>query len=139
MPVRLVYYSRALRDMSLQDIQNILSTARHNNAELEICGMLCYESNWFIQALEGDRDEVNELYLEIADDPRHDNIVIISYDYVDSCIFPNWHMGYASNSGLVNQMLTQFGMETLDPEQLTAAQALEFLTTMSSQQDQEAA
>lgn len=139
MPVRLIYFSKALRDMSLQDIQNILSTARTNNAELDICGMLCYESNWFVQALEGDRDDVNDLYLEIADDPRHDNIVIISYEYVESCIFPNWHMGYASNSGLVNQMLTDFGMQSLEPSKLTPEQALQFLTTMSSQQDQEAA
>jgi len=139
MPIRLVYYSRALREMSLQDIQDILGTARKNNADLEICGMLCYESNWFLQALEGDRDTVNELYLEIADDPRHDDIVIISYDQVEECIFTDWHMGYTANSGAVAGMLQSFGLEQFDPQQLMPDQALEFLTTMSNQQKPEAA
>lgn len=139
MSIRLVYYSRALRAMSLQDIQDILGTARANNSEQEICGMLCYESNWFLQALEGDRDEVNALFLEIADDVRHDDVVIISYEYVDECIFPNWHMGYSANSGVVADMLKSFGLTSFDPEQLTPAQALEFLQAMSAQQQQEAA
>lgn len=134
MTIRLVYYSRALRDMSLQDIQNILTTARANNSDLDICGMLCYESNWFLQALEGDRDAVNELFLEIADDVRHEDVVIISYDYVDECVFPAWHMGYAANSGAVTGMLQSFGLTRFEPEKLKPDQALEFLQNMSGQQ-----
>jgi hypothetical protein len=134
MTIRLVYYSRALRDMSLQDIQNILTTARANNSDQDICGMLCYESNWFLQALEGDRDTVNELFLEIADDVRHEDVVIISYDYIDECIFPNWHMGYAANSGAVTEMLQSFGLTRFEPEKLDPEQALAFLQNMSGQQ-----
>ena len=139
MTIRLVYYSRALRDMSLQDIQDILTIARENNADQDICGMLCYESNWFLQALEGDREVVNELFLEIADDVRHDDVVIISYQYIDECIFPNWHMGYSANSGAVSDMLTSFGLSSFTPEKLQPDQALEFLQTMSAQQHQDAA
>ena len=134
MTIRLVYYSRALRDMSLQDIQNILTTARGNNSDQDICGMLCYESNWFLQALEGDRETVNELFLEIADDVRHEDVVIISYSYIDECIFPDWHMGYAANSGAVTDMLQSFGLDRFEPEKLTPEQALEFLQNMSGQQ-----
>lgn len=134
MTIRLVYYSRALREMSLQDIQNILTTARGNNSDQDICGMLCYESNWFLQALEGDRETVNELFLEIADDVRHEDVVIISYSYIDECIFPNWHMGYAANSGAVTDMLKSFGLDRFEPEKLTPDQALEFLQNMSGQQ-----
>ena len=139
MTIRLVYYSRALRDMSLQDIQNILTTARDNNSSQGICGMLCYESNWFLQALEGDRGAVNELFLEIADDVRHDDVMIVSYSYVDECVFPDWHMGYAANSGAVTDMLTSFGLDAFTPEKLSPDQALHFLQTMSSQQQQDAA
>ncbi len=138
MSIRLVYYSRALRDMSLQDIQNILSTARENNSDQGICGMLCYESNWFLQALEGERKAVNELFLEIADDVRHDDCVIVSYEHVNECIFPNWHMGYSASSGAVTEMLKSFGLSSFEPEKLTPEQALEFLTTMSQQQQKAA-
>lgn len=139
MPIRLVYYSRALRDMSLQDIQDILTTARANNADQNICGMLCYESNWFLQALEGDRETVNELFLEIADDARHDDVVIISYEYIDRCVFPSWHMGYAANSGAITELLTSFGLTDFEPVKLSAPQALEFLQTMANQQQEKAA
>lgn len=139
MDIRLIYYSRALRQMSLQDIQDILTTARSNNAEQGICGMLCYESNWFLQTLEGDRDEVNELFLEISDDVRHDDVVIVSYDYIDERIFPSWHMGYSANSGTVSEMLKSFGQTHFEPDQLTPEQALTFLKTMSSQQNDDAA
>ena len=96
--------------------------------------MLCYESRWFLQALEGDRDTVNELFLEIADDARHDDVVIISYDYVDKAVFPDWHMGYAANSGAVSKQLQEFGLSQFNPEQLSPAQAIQFLLTMSAQQ-----
>ncbi len=139
MTIRLVYFSRALRDMSLQDIQDILTTARTNNSDQDICGMLCYESNWFLQALEGDREAVNELFLEIADDVRHDDVVIISYAQVDECIFPNWHMGYSANSGAVTGMLATFGLDRFEPDKLSPDQALQFLQHMSDQQAQEAA
>lgn len=134
MDIRLVYYSRALRDMSLQDIQNILVTARSNNAEHEICGMLCYESHWFLQALEGDRDDVNELFLEIAEDTRHDDVIIVSYDYINNRLFPQWNMGYSANAGAVTNLLKSFELTRFDPEQLTPDQALLFLQTMSAQQ-----
>ncbi|MEM7217234.1 MAG: BLUF domain-containing protein [Pseudomonadota bacterium] len=139
MQIRLTYFSKAVRDMSLQDIQDILGTARSNNADLEVCGMLCYESRWFLQTLEGDRDDVNELFLEIADDPRHDDVVISSYEYVDQRQFPDWHMGYAASSGAVNAMLLEFGMESFDPPAMTADQSVAFLSAMSQRQDRDAA
>lgn len=139
MPIRLIYYSRALNKMSLQDIQNILTSARTNNSDQGVCGMLCYESNWFLQTLEGERDTVNEIFLEIADDVRHDDVVIISYEYIEECIFPNWHMGYAANSGTVADLLKSFGHSKFEPENLTPEQALMFLQTMSNQQQDEAA
>ena len=138
MQIRLVYYSRSLRDMSLMDIQNILRVARENNAAQNICGMLSYESQWFLQALEGDRDTVNELFLEIADDPRHDGVVIIGYEYIDQPMFSNWQMGYAANSGVINETLKEFGMETFMPAKMNIEQAKEFLARLSEQQ-QEAA
>ena len=138
MQIRLVYYSRSLRDMSLMDIQNILKVARENNAEQNICGMLSYESQWFLQALEGDRETVNELFLEIADDPRHDGVIIIGYEYIDQPMFSNWQMGYAANSGVINETLKEFGMETFLPAEMNIEQAKEFLARLAEQQ-QEAA
>jgi hypothetical protein len=129
--VRLVYFSQSTRAMSLQDIQNILATARENNQGLGICGMLSYEHNYFLQALEGDRDVVNELYLEIAEDPRHDDIQILSYEEITEPVFGNWQMGFAPASEHFYELLNEVGTSRFDPTEFSAQQGLEFLVRLS--------
>ena len=134
--VRLVYYSRASREMSLSDLKNILGTARDNNDDIDVCGMLCYDQLYFLQALEGDRETVNELYLDIADDPRHDDVVIISYNEITEQIFPNWQMGYAGSSAQFTQLLKELGQVTFSPIDMSAEQAFDFLKQMSNFQSE---
>lgn len=130
--VRLVYYSRATRDMSLSDLRDILQTARGNNDELSVCGMLCYENRYFLQALEGERETVNELYLDISDDPRHDEVTIISYTERDTPTFGQWKMGYAAGSDAFFKLLSENGQSQFDPSEMTQDQAETFLAQMAA-------
>lgn len=132
--VRLVYYSRASREMSLSDLKGILGTARDNNDSIDVCGMLCYDKQYFLQVLEGEREAVNELYLDIADDPRHDDIIIISYDEITEQVFPHWKMGYASSSAQFLALLKELKQTDFTPADMSAAQAFTFLQTMSGAQ-----
>lgn len=118
--------------MSLSDLKDILGTARDNNSSIDVCGMLCYDQLYFLQALEGDRETVNELYLDIADDPRHDDVVIISYEEVTEQVFPQWQMGYAGSSAQFSQLLQELGQTTFSPIDMTKEQAFSFLQKMSS-------
>lgn len=132
--IRLVYYSRASREMSLSDLKSILEVARSNNDSLEICGMLSYDQQYFLQALEGERSAVNELYLDIADDPRHDEINIISYEYIDAPCFKQWQMGYAGSSAEFTRLLSDLGQSEFLPDEMTPQQALSFLQHLSGNQ-----
>jgi len=132
--VRLIYFSAVTRDMSLQDLKNILETARDNNAEQGICGMLCYENNYFLQVLEGDRAKVSELFIDIADDPRHDDIELLGFDYIEKPVFSNWQMGYAGGSAIFNALLNKLDMERFEPGRLSPRQALAFLHHLSAHQ-----
>lgn len=134
--VRLLYYSRASREMSLSDLKDILGTARDNNNSIDVCGMLCYDKRYFLQALEGEREAVNELYLDIADDPRHDDIVIISYDEVNENVFPQWQMGYAGSSAQFTALLNELNQVDFTPADMTADQAFRFLNVMSGAQSE---
>ncbi|WP_166422364.1 BLUF domain-containing protein [Paraglaciecola sp. 20A4] len=134
--VRLLYYSRASREMSLSDLKDILGTARDNNSSVDVCGMLCYDKRYFLQALEGDRETVNELYLDIADDPRHDDIVIISYEEVNEQIFPQWQMGYAGSSAEFSALLKELGQSDFSPRDMTQMQAFNFLKKMAGAQSE---
>jgi hypothetical protein len=133
--VRLVYYSEATRDMSLLDIQSILEVARENNKKQGLCGMLCYESLWFLQTLEGDRDELNQLFLHISKDERHENVVIVSYEEIDERTFTSWNMGYAGSSSVFKEALQSIGEDEFSPEEMTPQQCLDFLIQLSNHQE----
>ena len=115
-------------------MRDILQTARDNNDDLNVCGMLCYENRYFLQALEGDREVVNELYLDISDDPRHDEVTIISYSERDEPTFKQWKMGYAAGSDAFYKLLQANGQSQFDPADMTQAQAEVFLTKMAAYQ-----
>ncbi|MEP2651618.1 MAG: BLUF domain-containing protein [Paraglaciecola sp.] len=134
--VRLLYYSRASREISLADLKDVLDTARSNNGNLNICGMLCYDKQYFLQALEGEQKALNELYLDIADDARHDEVVIISYDEVTQPSFPQWKMGYAASSTQFATLLKELGQKDFAPADMNPKQALTFLQKMSKFQSE---
>lgn len=133
--VRLIYYSTASSGLSLTDVKQILTTARENNQKLGVCGMLCYDNQYFLQALEGDRSVVSELFVSIADDPRHDEVVIVSFDYVEEPNFESWQMGYAGSNSLLPTLLAKLKLKQFEPSELTPNQCLAILTTLSSQQE----
>jgi len=134
--VRLIYYSRASKEMSLTDLKSILETARANNDSIDVCGMLCYDKQYFLQALEGERETVNELYLDISDDPRHDEVVIISYEEVSAPIFPKWQMGYAGSSAQFTALLKELGQVDFTPSDMSPEQASHLLEKMSAYQSE---
>ncbi|WP_296047836.1 BLUF domain-containing protein [uncultured Alteromonas sp.] len=132
--VRLVYYSHASREMSLSDLKSILDVARRNNQAQGICGMLSYEQQYFLQALEGERSAVNELYLDIAEDPRHDEITIISYEEIAEPFFKQWKMGYAGGSAEFTKLLQSMGQTEFLPDTMTPQQAFKFLQHLTGNQ-----
>ena len=70
MLVRLLYASRAV-DTSPAAIEAILTQSRQHNPGSGITGILCYGGGVFLQAIEGGRSAVNELFGHIQRDPRH--------------------------------------------------------------------
>lgn len=134
--VQLLYFSRASREMSLADLKSVLGSARKNNTNLKVSGMLCYDRRYFLQVLEGERSVVNELYLDIADDPRHDEVTIISYRNVETLSFEKWKMGYASSSAEFNKLLRDNGQNEFLPDEMSEEQAFHFLKHMSQSQQE---
>ncbi|TDF34977.1 BLUF domain-containing protein [Alteromonadaceae bacterium M269] len=133
--IRLVYFSQATRDMNLSDLKDILTAARENNREKDICGMLCYDNRYFVQALEGERGVVNDLFFHIADDPRHTDVVIASYEYIENTTFTNWNMGYASSTPVFVELLAKLKQTTFEPAKLTPKQTYALLRHLSAHQD----
>ncbi|VWX57920.1 Sensors of blue-light using FAD [Burkholderiales bacterium 8X] len=97
MLVRLLYASRAV-DTSKEAIEAILSQSRAHNTPHGITGILCYGSGIFLQAIEGGRRAVNELYSHIQKDPRHKDVELLHYEEITERRFGGWTMGQVNLS-----------------------------------------
>lgn len=125
--IRLIYSSHAGLDLRLSDVKQILETARSKNYALGVCGMLFYNSKYFLQALEGEEQTVQHIYNKIADDFRHDDLQVISQTSIEDTLFSHWAMGYAGNSKAVDDTLSNMGLASDDFTQLNPDQCLQLL------------
>ncbi|MEL6861790.1 MAG: BLUF domain-containing protein [Pseudomonadota bacterium] len=91
---RLVYVSTASEDVGQDEIGSILDVSASNNHERRITGFLVHNGRHFMQALEGDHDEVREIYDRILNDDRHFGVVQILGENIEQRAFPDWAMNY---------------------------------------------
>ena len=96
--VRLIYASTAGGSLAPADYQGILAASIKNNCKLDMTGMLCCDGRYFLQCLEGSRLAVNRTYSKIISDPRHKDVLLLSYGEVASRHFGEWAMGYVALS-----------------------------------------
>lgn len=94
--VNLVYVSAAKHNMTDAELKAILDVSRENNKERNITGMLLYRNGYFIQALEGEEDDIDAIYGRIADDERHDHVLLISKEPISERSFGDWSMGFTN-------------------------------------------
>lgn len=92
MLVRLLYASRAV-DASPAALEGILGAARQHNAQSGITGVLVYGGGVFMQAIEGGRQAISDLYGTIQRDARHDHVVLLHYEEIVERRFGGWTMG----------------------------------------------
>ncbi|MBD5769455.1 BLUF domain-containing protein [Marinomonas colpomeniae] len=92
--VRLIYTSTITDKFEVSDIARILKIAREKNKAIDVTGLLSFNRRFFLQCLEGERDQVNQIYHKIATDPRHKIPVIIDYQEITHREFDVWSMGY---------------------------------------------
>lgn len=110
MLVRLMYASRTAADVDQEALLAILRQCKDNNPALGVTGLLCHcsSSGIFMQALEGGRSAVNKLYNRIAQDPRHGEVVLLSYEEITERRFAGWAMGLVNMSRLNPALLLKY-------------------------------
>ncbi len=130
MLTQLFYVSRPSEGVTIRDVEDILQTARKFNKEHDITGALLFRSEYFIQALEGSRGVVMELYRKISGDPRHCDVKMIGMRETSERIFPEWSMGFVSlRADSITDRYKSF--EALDPAYVTTDTILEFMNEVA--------
>ncbi|MEY4910526.1 MAG: hypothetical protein RL761_189 [Pseudomonadota bacterium] len=115
MLVRLLYASRAV-DTQPDAIDGILAKSRQFNPSSGITGILCYGGGIFLQAIEGGRNAVSELYGHIQKDVRHKDVVLLHYEEISERRFSGWTMGQVNMEKINSSILLKYAEKPeLDP------------------------
>ena len=91
---QLLYVSNTAHNISVGELDDILTASRRNNAMLGITGLLLFIDGGFLQILEGEERAVRELYTRVATDSRHINPHLMLDREVPVRAFPEWSMGF---------------------------------------------
>ncbi len=127
MLVRLLYASRAL-DSSPAAIEAILAQSRQYNPACGITGILCYGGGIFLQAIEGGRMPVNELYGHIQRDARHKDVALLHFEEISERRFGGWTMGQVNILKLNQSILLKYAEKPeLDPYAVSGKVSLALL------------
>ncbi len=93
---QIIYSSESSTPMQLDDLEDILEHARIWNGTKGITGALVYADGVFLQILEGDRVEVQELMVKILGDLRHETVTVLRECEIPCAVFGSWQMAYVS-------------------------------------------
>lgn len=133
--VRLIYASKLSEKTPPEEIEEILATARERNAAQGISGILCFDTEFFLQTLEGPRGAVNLLYKDILSDPRHTDAILIDYREVPHREFGRWNMAYVTTVKAHQDIVFKYSpLREFDPYVLPGDAALAFLKEMAQAQ-----
>jgi hypothetical protein len=122
MLVRLMYASRAAAGSGDDALHAILKKSRAHNPTVGVTGVLCASDHIYLQLLEGGRSQVSALYNRIAQDPRHRDVVLLSFEEVSERRFAGWSMGQVNLSRLNPALLLKYSeTAVLDPYAVSGA------------------
>ncbi|HSO45503.1 MAG TPA: BLUF domain-containing protein [Rhodoferax sp.] len=127
MLVRLLYASRAI-DTRPEAIESILQQSRSHNPGSGVTGVLCYGGGIFLQALEGGRMTVSDLYGHIQRDIRHKDVVLLHYEEISERRFAGWTMGEVNMTRINASILLKYAEKPeLDPYSVSGLVSLALL------------
>jgi hypothetical protein len=127
MLVRLLYVSRAV-DTSPEAIDNIVAQSRQSNPTCGITGILCYGGGIFLQAIEGGRNAVSELYGHIQRDTRHKDVVLLHFEEITERRFGGWTMGQVNLARINTSIVLKYSERPeLDPYAVSGRVSLALL------------
>jgi Sensors of blue-light using FAD len=103
-------------DTNPEAIDGILAKSRQFNPSSGITGILCYGGGIFLQAIEGGRNAVSELYGHIQKDVRHKDVVLLHYEEISERRFSGWTMGQVNMEKINSSILLKYAEKPeLDP------------------------
>lgn len=90
----LVYVSSAVKLLTPEEIEYLLTRARERNKEYGITGVLLYIGGNFMQYIEGPVGNLEVIYRIIREDKQHSGIILVTREAIKEREFGDWSMAY---------------------------------------------
>jgi hypothetical protein len=90
----LVYTSTATKPFSKAELVELLKGSVRRNIRSGITGLLLYQDGTFMQALEGEKEVLTDLFEKISHDRCHHHIIRLIQGPVEERNFPNSAMSF---------------------------------------------
>jgi hypothetical protein len=134
---QIVYTSTATEHLSCADLNELLLGARNRNKTLGVSGTLVFHGGTFLQALEGEKRAVNEIFASILTDPRHRDIEVLHRGPgFDQRVFGDWSMGFADFTGAATMLKGFIRLnEQVRSRELDGTRAIELLAKCGAEEE----
>jgi FAD-dependent sensor of blue light len=139
--LQIVYTSTANQEFSPADLEWLLTSARARNKVIGVTGMLVFHHGTFLQALEGEKRAVNEIFASIRGDGRHRDVTILHRGSgLEQRVFGHWSMGFADVGGAADLLRGFMQLnERLRIKDLDGPRAIELLAACGDEETLKAA
>lgn len=121
---RMLYISTAAGPITTAVTGTILRSAQRHNPSNGITGVLCQGQGVYLQVLEGERSQVEALYARIAQDKRHQNMVLRQQEDIRSRRYGKWTMAHIDLAHLPPPDAAQNQQPLFNPYTATAEEVM---------------
>ncbi len=105
---QLVYTSQALKPITAESLNDILTISRKNNSRDGITGFLALRNDYFLQLLEGEESKVRECFSRISTDARHRMVTVQGEVKTSARTMPGWSMGRTASGASAIELIELF-------------------------------
>ncbi|MBT8053426.1 MAG: BLUF domain-containing protein [Xanthomonadales bacterium] len=113
---RLIYKSKCKGTVDWRLVDQIIGSSEAHNQNDRVTGVLLATKSHFLQVIEGGFEEINDLFLRIARDPRHEEVQLVGFTCVESRLFGGWAMHgigiFDFNEDLSAALISKWGEES---------------------------
>lgn len=90
--IQIIYISSSKELLDEGQLCELSSSFSRNNEEHGITGLLLYKDGSFMQVIEGEKLNIEQLYFSIEKDTRHSGVVQLIKESIAQRQFPEWSM-----------------------------------------------
>lgn len=134
--ISMMYASKTKKDHDhiKSDLMSILTESIHNNTRSNITGVLYYGNGYFLQYIEGNKEQIEALfYQRILKDPRHSNCEIIYYAEIETAYFKRWSMKFAPINHKIKTFFKENHIDDFNPYLLTSDSIQPFIKVLKDE------